>query len=79
MIVHLCVMFLFFFNIYILMKYSGLLMFQVHIKVVQLYKYIYIIFEIFFHYRLLQDIDYGSLCYTINLCCLLYIYFLLEI
>ena len=32
------------------------------------------------HYRLLQDIDYSSLCYTGNFCCLLHIYFLkLEI
>ena len=31
--------------------------------------------ELNFHYRLLQDIDYGSLCYTVNLCCLLHIYF----
>ena len=30
----------------------------------QLYIYTYIIFQIIFHYRLLQDIDYGSLCYT---------------
>ena len=36
-------------------------MFQVkHSKVIQLYIYIYNIFEIIFHYRLLQDIDYSS-------------------
>ena len=35
----------------------------------------YIIFEIIFHHRLLQDIDYRSLCYTVNLCCLLHICF----
>ena len=33
-------------------------MFQVHSKVIQLYRYI--IFLIIFHYRLLQDIDYTS-------------------
>ena len=42
-----------FFFIYILLKYSRLTMFQVHSKVIQPYIYIYIIFEIIFHYRLL--------------------------
>ena len=37
-------------------------MFQVQSKVIQLYIYMHIIFEIIFHYRLLQDIDYSSLC-----------------
>ena len=37
-------------------------------------EYAYISFHIIFHYRLLQDIDYSSLCYTVNLCCLLCIY-----
>ena len=36
-------------------------MFQVHSKVIQLYIYTYIIFEIIFHYKLSQDIDYNSL------------------
>ena len=34
--------------------------------------YIYLTFQIIFHYRLLQDIGYSSLCYTVNL---LLIYF----
>ena len=51
-------------------------MFQVHSKMIQLYIHMYIIFEIIFHYRLLQDIDCGSLYYTVNLCYLLHIYFL---
>ena len=34
------------------LKYSWLTMFQVHSKVIQLYIYTYIIFEIIFHYRL---------------------------
>ena len=38
-------------------------MFQVYSKVIQLYIYIYIIFQILFHYRLLQDSEYSSLCY----------------
>ena len=29
--------------------------------------YIYIIFQILFHYRLLQDVDYSSLCYPVGL------------
>ena len=32
-------------------------MFQVQSKVIQLYIYTYIIFQIIFHYRLLQDTD----------------------
>ena len=50
-------------------------MFQVHSKVIQLYKYIYIIFKIIFHHKLSQGIDYSSLCCTVNLCCLFHIYF----
>ena len=46
-------------------------MFKVHSKVIQLYKYTYIIFEIIFHHRLF----YSSLHYTVNFCCLLHIYF----
>ena len=46
-------------------------MFQVHSKVIQLHLYTYIIFQIIFHYRLLQDIDYSSVCNTVNFCCLL--------
>lgn len=42
-------------------------MFKVHSKVIQLYTYI--IFKIIFHNKLLQDIDYRSLYYTINFCC----------
>ena len=33
-------------------------------------RYIYILLQIFFHYRLLQDIEYSSPCYTVGLCCL---------
>ena len=36
-------------------------MFQVHSKVIQLYIYTDNIFEIVFHYRVLQDIDYSPL------------------
>ena len=37
-----------------------------------------IIFEIIFHHRLLQDIDYSCLSSTVNLCCLLHICFLIR-
>ena len=40
-------------NSYILFKYGWLTMSQVHSKVIQLYIYTYIIFQIIFHYRLL--------------------------
>ena len=36
-------------------------------------KYIYNFFQILYYYRLLQDIEYGSLCYKVNPCCLFYI------
>ena len=34
------------------------------------YIYAYIVFHIIFHYGLSQDIEYGSLCYTVGPCCL---------
>mgnify|MGYP000173797179 CR=1 FL=1 len=52
-------------------------MFHVHSKEIQLY--IYIIFEIIFHYRLLQDIEYRSLCYTVNACYLSISYTLVSV
>ena len=69
------VMPIFFLNIFILLKYSWLTVVQVHSKVIQLYMYTCIIFQIILHYRLLQDIDYSSLCFTVKFCCLLHIYF----
>ena len=53
----------FFLDIHILLKYSWFSVFQVYNKVIQLYVYTYIIFQIIFHYRVLQDIDCSSLCY----------------
>ena len=47
-------------------------MLQEHSKVIQLYTYTCIIFEIISHYSLLQDTDYSSLCHTVNLCCWLH-------
>ena len=42
-------------------------------KVLQLYIYVYILFQILFHYTVLQDIEYSSLCYTVGTCCFLYL------
>ena len=36
--------------------------------------YIYILFQILFPYRLLQNIQYSSLCYTVNPHCLSILY-----
>ena len=49
-------------------------MFQVYSKVIQLYIYICILFQVLFHYRLLQDIEYSSLCYMVGPCCLSILY-----
>ena len=49
-------------------------MFQVHSKVIQLYRNMYIIFQILFRYRLLKGTDYSFLSYMVNLCSLLYVY-----
>ena len=37
------------------------------------FKHTYILFQILFHYRILQDIEYSFLCYTVDLCYLFYI------
>ena len=36
--------------------------------------HISILFQILFHYRLLQDTEYSSLCYTVGPCCLFILY-----
>ena len=43
------------------------------------YKCIYIPFHFLFHYALSQDIEYGSLCYTIELWCLSMLYVTVRI
>ena len=65
------------------LKYSRFTVFQVYSKVIQLYMCMYVcvcvcvcvcvyvcvcIFQILFHYRLLQDIEYSSLCYIVVPC-----------
>lgn len=41
---------------------------------VKLFSYIYIYIQILLHYRLLQNIEYSSLCCTVYLCCLSILY-----
>ena len=45
-------------------------MVQVYSKVIQLHTF----FQILFYYRLLQDIEYSSLCYIVGLNCLSILY-----
>ena len=60
--------------------YNGVLVSQtmllVYSKVIQLYEYkhTYIISQIIFHYRLLQDTEYSSLSCRIGPCCLSMLY-----
>ena len=71
------------------MKYNWFTMFQVYRKVIQIYIYIhiyvykcvylYILFQSLFHYRLLQDTEYSSLCYTVGPCCLSILYIVVYI
>ena len=37
-----------------------------HTSLHDIYIYIFFFFRLFFHYRLLQDIEYCSLCYTVT-------------
>ena len=47
---------------------------------IYIYVYIYIyFFQILFHYRLLQDIEYSFLCYTVDLCWLSILYIVVYI
>ena len=41
--------------------------------------YTYIPFQFLFYYRLLQDIEYSSLCYTVGSCCLPSLYIIVCI
>ena len=52
------------------LKYSWFTMIQVYSKVIQLYIHIYIYFRFL---KILKDIEYSSLCYTVDPSCLFYI------
>jgi len=43
---------------------------------IYVYVYIYISFQILFHYMLLQDIECNSLCYTVDLCFMLHLFYI---
>ena len=45
--------------------------FLVYNKAIWLYTHIHTLFQILLHYRLLQDIEYSSLCYKVGPCCCL--------
>jgi len=54
-------------------------MFQLYSKVIRFvytHTHIYILFQILFHYRLLQDTEYSSLCYTVGPYCLSILFYL---
>ena len=52
------------------LKDSWVTVFQVYRKGIQ---FVYILIQILFHYRFLQDIEYHSLCCTTRLCCVIYL------
>ena len=45
---------------------------------IYVYVYIYILFQILFHYKLLQDIEFISLCYRVYPCCLSILYMVIK-
>ena len=54
----------------ILLIYNTVLVSGIQCKLIQLYTCVYTLFQILFHYRLLQNIEYSSMCYTVRPCCL---------
>ena len=52
------------------------MIFQLHSKVIRIYMFL---FHIRFHYRLLQDVEYSFLCYTVGPCCLSILYIVMYI
>ena len=44
-----------------------------------IYIYTYVLFQILFHYKLLQDIDHNSLCYTVGPCLFIHITLFLSL
>ena len=58
--------------IYNVLSVSGV---QQSDSVIHIYIYIYMYsFSDLFHYRLLKDIEYSSLCFTVGPCCLSILY-----
>ena len=52
------------------------MIFQLHSKVIRIYMFL---FHIRFHYRLLQDVEYSFLRYTVGPCCLSILYIVMYI
>ena len=44
-----------------------------------IYTYIHILFHILFHSRLLQDVEYSWLCYTVGPCCSSILYLIIVV
>ena len=62
--------FFFFFEVYLIYNVSSVQQsYSVTVQQSDLDIHMYI-FQIIFHYKLLQDIEYSSLFYTVGLCCL---------
>ena len=75
-------MFLFYFIfIEILLIYNVVLVSSVQqsVSVIHIYVYKYVLFQILFHFRLLQDNEYSSLCYAVGPCCLRVLYIVVGI
>ena len=60
-------------------RYTAKLFIYIFIFHLYVYIYIYSFFYILFHYSLLQDIEYSSLCYTVGSCCLPVLYIVMYI
>ena len=76
--------FFFYWSIVDLQSFRCIAKWFIHINMclcmyIYIHMYICIPFQILFHCRLLQDIDYRSLCYTVGLCCLAILYIVLCI
>ena len=72
-----CILFLFFFLIEVLLIYNVLLISAVRQSDSVIH--IYIVFYIIFHYGLSQDIEFSFLCYTVGPCCLSILYIIVCI
>ena len=55
-------------EVYLIYSVSGTQYSDSVIHYICMYIHIYILFQIIFHYSLLQDIEYRSLCYTVGPC-----------
>ena len=61
-------------EVYLIYSVSGTQYSDSVIHYICMYIHIYILFQIIFHYSLLQDIEHSSLCCTVGPCCLSILY-----